>query len=145
MGGYLIVDGHSVIFGWPDLRAVQARRPEAARELLVKQLTDYQDQTGTHVVVVFDGRGPKVNEATEAGGIQIFYSSERTTADDLIERLCAKYASTKAITVATSDRMERQTAFSFGAESISVDTLREWLDVGGRELARRIKVFTKKR
>jgi uncharacterized protein len=139
MPDYLIVDGHSVIFGWPELRAMHERRREAAREVLIRQLTNYQDHSGTRVVVVFDGKGGRVNEATEAGGIQVFYSSTGTTADDIIERLVAKYAAKCSITVATSDRMERQTVFTFGADSISADTLRDWLARAEKEFARTLK------
>lgn len=136
---YLLVDGHSVIFGWPDLAQLHRRRQEAAREELVRRLTAYQDRTGTRVVLVFDGRGPRVSETTERGGIQIFYAPEHATADAVIERLCAKYATERRLTVATSDAMERQTAFSFGADSISVDTLREWLEGDARDFDRTLK------
>ena len=43
---YLIVDGHSVIFAWPELRKLHARRSSLAREALIKRLRDYQDWTG---------------------------------------------------------------------------------------------------
>ena len=62
---YLIVDGHSIIFGWPELRKLHARRSSLAREALLKQLRDYQDWTGVHVVVVFDGKGKKVDATSE--------------------------------------------------------------------------------
>ena len=35
---YLIVDGHSVIFAWPELRQLQERRSSLAREALIKRL-----------------------------------------------------------------------------------------------------------
>src|SRR6184192_1124716 len=57
---YLIVDGHSIIFAWPELRKLHARRSSLAREALIKQLRDFQDWTGMRVVVVFDGKGRKV-------------------------------------------------------------------------------------
>ena len=57
---YLIVDGHSVIFAWPELRKLQERRSSVAREALIKRLRDYQDWTGMRVVVVFDGKGAHV-------------------------------------------------------------------------------------
>ena len=56
---YLIVDGHSIIFAWPELRKLHARRSSLGREALLKQLRDYQDWTGVHVVVVFDGKGKR--------------------------------------------------------------------------------------
>lgn len=128
-----------MIFGWPELLQQHQRRQEAARDALIQQLTSYQDRSGARVVLVFDGRGPRVSEQTVEGGIQVFYAPERTTADAVIERLCAKYAATKRITVATSDAMERQTAFSFGADTISVNTLREWLAEDERDFGRILK------
>src|ERR1041385_1784383 len=74
---YLIVDGHSVIFAWPELRKLHARRSFLAREALLKQLRDYQDWTGVHVVVVFDGKGKKVDTSSEPEEVQVFYSRTR--------------------------------------------------------------------
>ena len=89
---YLIVDGHSVIFGWPELRRLHARRSSLAREALVKQLRDYQDWTGVRVVVVFDGKGKNVETISDPGEVQIFYSRSGQSADAIIERLASKYA-----------------------------------------------------
>jgi predicted RNA-binding protein with PIN domain len=121
---YLIVDGHSVIFAWPELRALHERRTSLAREALAKQLRDYQDWSGVHVVVVFDGRGSKVTQMSDPGEIQIFYSRQGQTADAIIERLAAKYASEFDVLVATSDFMERNTVMAFGAEAMSPEALR---------------------
>jgi uncharacterized protein len=52
---YLIVDGHSVIFAWPDLRALHARRTGAARDELVRQLTAYPDRADFWRNHDFDG------------------------------------------------------------------------------------------
>ena len=126
-----------MIFAWPELRVLQERRPAAARDALVKALTDYQDATGAHVVAVFDGQGARAT--AEEAAIQIFYSPAGKTADDLVERLVAKYASVHRITVATSDRLEQQTAISFGAVScLSAEGLRTLLQGAERELNRRL-------
>jgi predicted RNA-binding protein with PIN domain len=122
---YLIVDGHSVIFAWPELRALHDKRSSLAREALIKQLRDYQDWTGIRVVAVFDGRGADVSEQTDPGEIQIFYSRSGQTADAIIERLAARYAPSFDLMVATSDSMERQTVMACGAESISPEGLRD--------------------
>lgn len=136
---FLIVDGHSMIFAWPELRALHARRTAAARDELVRRLTRYQDSSGVRVVVVFDGRGPKQNEASEPGGIQIFYSKARQTADSVIERLCALYAKEHDLTVATDDHLESTTALSFGAATVSSGMLLEMLDEADGDLDRRLK------
>ena len=121
---YLIVDGHSVIFAWPELRKVHARRSSIAREALLKQLRDYQDWTGVHVVVVFDGKGKKVDAISDPAEVQVFYSRSGQSADAIIERLASKYAERFEIMVATSDSMEAETVQACGAEWISAEGLR---------------------
>jgi uncharacterized protein len=121
---YLIVDGHSVIFAWPELRKLHARRSSLAREALIKQLRDYQDWTGVRVVVVFDGKGKKVEATSDAGDVQIFYSRTGQSADAIIERLASKYGKRFELVVATSDSMEAETVQACGAEPISPDALR---------------------
>src|SRR5215467_4343229 len=124
---YLIVDGHSVIFAWPELRKLHARRSSLAREALVKQLRDYQDWTGVRVVAVFDGKGRKVDTISDAGEVQIFYSRSGQSADAIIERLASKYAKQYQLMVATADSMEAETVQACGAEWISPDGLRALL------------------
>jgi predicted RNA-binding protein with PIN domain len=136
---FLIVDGHSVIFAWPELRALHKRRTASARERLTRILTAYQDFTGIHVVLVFDGRGTTITQETEPGGIQIFYSNTGHTADDLIERLAAKYGNLYSITVATSDLLEQQTAIAFGADCVSADGLRDMVENAERSYALEMK------
>jgi len=121
---YLIVDGHSVIFAWPELRELHQRRTSLAREALTKKLRDYQDWTGVRTVVVFDGKGSKISEESEPGEIQIFYSRAGQSADSVVERLVSKYASQFRVTVATDDYLEEQTASAFGADCISTGGLR---------------------
>lgn len=125
---YLIVDGHSVIFAWPELRKLHERRTSLAREALTKRLRDYQDWTGVRAIVVFDGRGQKVHATADPHEVQIFYSRSGQTADAIVERLASKYASRFDLTVATSDYLEQQTAAACGAECISPETLRLLLE-----------------
>jgi|SRR5438552_1913409 predicted RNA-binding protein with PIN domain len=121
---YLIVDGHSVIFTWPELRKLHARRSSLAREALIKRLRDYQDWTGVHVVVVFDGKGRKIEATSDPADVQVFYSRTGQTADAVIERLASKYAKRFELMVATSDSMEGETVEACGAEWISPEALR---------------------
>jgi uncharacterized protein len=125
---YLIVDGHSIIFAWPDLRKLHERRSSIAREALTKRLRNYQDWTGVRVIVVFDGKAPKISTTLDPSDVQIFYSRDGQTADAIIERLASKYAGKFNLTVATSDSMERQTVYASGAECISPEALREVLE-----------------
>ena len=124
---YLLVDGHSIIFAWPELRRLHERRTSLAREALTSQLRDYQDWSGIHVVVVFDGRGSSVFHESLPGEIQIFYSRSGQTADSIIERLASKYAERFQLVVATGDYLEQETASACGAETISPEGLRDLL------------------
>ena len=122
---YLIVDGHSVNFGWPELARLHQRRSSLARDVLVKQLRDFQDYSGVRVIVVFDGTGTAPSDVSEPHGIQIFYSRAGQTADTIIERLASRYAAKFELVVATSDLLERETVSACGANCISVEMLRE--------------------
>ena len=131
---YLIVDGHSIIFAWPELRKLHARRLSLAREALIKQLRDYQDWTGVRVVVVFDGKGSKISATSELGEVQIFYSRTGQQADAIVERLASKYAKRFELMVATSDSMEAETVQACGAEWISAEGLRGLLSSNRKSL-----------
>ncbi len=124
---YLVVDGHSIIFAWPELRKLHQRRSSLAREALTKRLRDYQDWTGVRTVLVFDGRGSKTSVISDPSEVQIFYSRRGQPADAIIERLASKYATQFGLIVATGDSLVRETANACGAETISPEMLREVL------------------
>jgi predicted RNA-binding protein with PIN domain len=125
---YLIVDGHSAIFAWPELKRLHARRSSLARDALVKKLRDYQDYSGARVVVVFDGTGATTTEDSDPHGVQVFYSRRGQTADAVIERFASKYGRKFDLTVATGDLLEQETAGACGADCISIDLLRSLID-----------------
>ena len=125
---YLIVDGHSIIFAWPELRKLQSRRRSLARDELIKQLRHYQDWSGIRVSVVFDGAGERVTEESNPSDVQVFYSPRGQSADSIVERLAGKYASRFELTVATSDSLEKETVNAFGAACISPEELRRRLE-----------------
>lgn len=141
----LIVDGHSMIFQWPDLRTLHAQKGATAREQLVQMLTRHQDATGLHVIAVFDGKGARANEASEPAGIQVFYSQDGQTADSVIERLVATYAAKYDITVATDDNLERTTVESFGGSWISSEMLAFELRDSEAEVADQIRRLRRKK
>lgn len=143
---FLIVDAHSVIFAWPELATLHRRRMALAREALIKTLTEYQDTSGVRVVAVFDGRGVAASsDASEPGGIQIFYSGQGHTADDVIERLAAAYAGKHELTVVTNDVAEQDTVTGFGAACISTERLKELLEAAQADFARELKRHRHKR
>ncbi len=141
----LLVDGHSVIFAWPDLAEIHRRNTASARENLVRRLTGLQDSTAWEVAVVFDGRGAKASSESDPSGIAVFYSKSGQTADEIIERLAAKYSASCEVTVATDDHMERTTVEALGGMSISTDQLLSEMDSTDGALRERIQNLAKKR
>lgn len=142
---YLLVDAHSVIFSWPELRRIHQIRQESGRDELVKRLTLFQDSSEYRVIAVFDGSGPCTSSDSASDGIQVFYSSAKKTADSVIERLCAKYGSVYDLTVVTNDLMEQQTAITFGALAVRVETFLSWASDAEKETRRVIKKNRAKR
>ena len=142
---FLIVDGHSVIFAWPELRAMHNRKTFNARSELVKILTGYQDHSGVRVVAVFDGQGKTASNESQLGGIQVFYSASGQTADTVIERLVAKYVDRCDILVATSDHLEQETIYALGAQWISAEELHTLVSESEKEFSRFLKDYQKKR
>ncbi len=128
---YLIVDGHSIIFDWPELRKFHSRRPSRARDGLIKKLRHYQDWSGVRVVIAFDGQGARVSEVSDPHDVQIFYARRGQSADTIIERLASKYASRYDVTVATSDSLVMETGNASGANWVSPDRLRELIEAVG--------------
>lgn len=129
---YLIVDGHSVIFAWPDLRKLHDRRPSLAREALIKRLRNFQDWTDERVVIVFDGQDSRITRSSEPHDVQIFFARGGQSADAVIERLACKYASRFDVTVATSDLLEMETVNACGAACLSPAALRELVETSGK-------------
>lgn len=133
---YLFVDGHSVMYAWPELRRDQrstGRRHLAQLELM-KRLRTYQDMSGKQVVLVFDGTHSQRSEVREPGGLQIIYAEATTTADAILERLASRYASQCSVEVVTADGMVRETTLACGAGWTSPEMLKSMCDDADRQV-----------
>lgn len=128
----MLVDGHSMIFSWDELRQLHEQRMELAREALCQRLQVYQDVTGERVVVVFDGKQEAVAGERRPDDIQILYSKRHGSADEILERLACKYATDHDLTVASRDRAVLDMVSSFGANAISANGLADLLDTAER-------------
>ena len=124
---YLVVDGHSVIFAWADLRRVHDQNRAAARKALADRLQHLHDTTHWRVTLVMDG---KLGTAIPMGkrnatDMVITYATADQTADSIIERLVAASGVAADIMVVTADEAERLTVESLGAATASPDWLRQ--------------------
>ena len=113
----ILVDGYSLLHNWPELARGKARHSAAAREELISRLTLYRDAIGTPITIFFDGAGapkgtPAANSSPE---LEVIYSSDGRTADDLIERAAYRFADYGEVLVVTDDHAERDTVVSLGS------------------------------
>ena len=136
---FLLVDGNNIIHAWPELHDLHRRQKGLARTELQRQLLEYQDQSGKRVVLVFDGRGPGITDEREPNGLQVIYTNGSSSADDVIERLAAKYAEKYDLTVATDDLLVQNGVISSGGFAISSNQLSDWLDRAAGEMQRFIE------
>lgn len=141
---YLLVDGHSIIHAWPELRSLHTRQPTQARRELIRHLSDLHDSGRWRVTLVFDGRaGGK--EETPKDSLAVLYASGDQTADSIIERIVQAHAGKGEIGVVTADHAEITAVESFGAFGFSPDWLRDELRVAGQEVAECLENYRRKK
>jgi predicted RNA-binding protein with PIN domain len=117
----ILIDGFSLLHQWPELAEGAARHSERARDALVEMLQQYQDANGTPVTVFFDGRGArKTKPKNESGNaVEVLFSRDGQTADDLIERAAQRFQSYGEVLVVTDDFAERNIVGGFGGSVAS--------------------------
>ncbi|MBI2926573.1 MAG: NYN domain-containing protein [Verrucomicrobia bacterium] len=119
----ILVDGYSLLHDWPELAPGKARHSAAAREELVRMLTQYGDACGTPITIVFDAADappgtPKLPSTPE---IEVLYSGAGQTADQMIERAACRLRAYGEVLVVTDDNAERETVAAFGAMASSCE------------------------
>ncbi|MDD4931960.1 MAG: NYN domain-containing protein [Methylacidiphilaceae bacterium] len=121
----LVVDGHSVIFAWKELRELHARSPGQARGLLAGRLQQIHDAGAWSVILVFDGRFGSRRDRIESSSddMVIAYSGPDCTADSMIEAFIAQRKDREQVTVVTADQAERRSVEAMGGWCSSP----EWL------------------
>ncbi|HTL18196.1 MAG TPA: NYN domain-containing protein [Patescibacteria group bacterium] len=112
----ILVDGYSLLHGWPQLAQGQPRFSAAARDELVRRLTLYQDAIATPVTIFFDGAMPKNQRRKPEGAsaIEVLYSHSGQTADQMIERAAHRFGPYGEVLAVTDDNAERETVISLG-------------------------------
>ncbi|MDE1170945.1 MAG: NYN domain-containing protein [Verrucomicrobium sp.] len=120
----LLIDGHSVLYAWPELRALHQRNPRQARETLIAHLRRFHDAGNWNVTLIYDGQtgGPAMRG--HPGDMEVFYSKAGQSADSIIEALVARHAQPGEITVITADGGERSVVEGLGAFCMSPDWLK---------------------
>ncbi len=123
---HLLVDGWNVIHRSNAMKALLLHSDEAAaRCALAALLAPIHDALGMRVTIVYDGRGDEIKIARLGRHLTFseVYTPSCLSADELIEQVCASSKEPESLAVASDDNMVRLTASSFGAETLSVETL----------------------
>ena len=112
----ILVDGYSLLHSWHDLVPDAPRHSARAREALIRVLTQYADSVGTPVTLFFDGAGaPKdVPKNISTDSLEVVFSRDSKTADDLIERTAYRLKPYGEALAVTNDFAERDTVISMG-------------------------------
>jgi predicted RNA-binding protein with PIN domain len=141
----LIVDGYNVIHAWPTLkRLLDEASLEAARDQLVDRLSVLGMVTGAEVTVVFDSHRAAASSEETVEGVRVIFTRKGHSADHAIERIA--YQSSEAgdvITVATSDRFQRDLVRGMGGAVISALELERRVVDAEAEMGRRVKRYSR--
>ena len=112
----ILVDGYSLLHAWHDLAPDEPRYSAAAREALIRVLIQYADSICTPITLFFDGAGgPKdTPKNISSDSLEIVFSRDSKTADDLIERTAYRLKPYGEALAVTNDYAERDTVISMG-------------------------------
>jgi predicted RNA-binding protein with PIN domain len=141
----LIVDGYNVVHAWPSLkRELDEAGLEAARDRLIERMAVLGMVTGAEVTVVFDSHRAASSSEEVIEGVRVMFTRKGHSADHAIERIA--YLAAEAgdvITVATSDRFQRDLVRGMGGAVISALELERRAADAEAELGRRVKRYSK--
>jgi len=140
----LIVDGYNVIHAWPSLKRLLGVSLEDARDKLVERLSVFGLVTGADVTVVFDAHHSNAlaNAEERVEGVRVLFTRKGHSADHAIERIAyAAAGSGDNLTVATSDRFQRDLVRGMGGAVISAPELERQVIEAEQELGRRVKKY----
>ena len=141
----LIVDGYNVIHAWPSLkRLVSGASLEAARDELIRRLAVLGMISGEEVTVVFDAHHSAAmsNSEETVDGVRVIFSRKGHSADHVIERIAYQTSgSGDYLTVATSDRFQRDLVRGVGGAVITALELERRVIEAESEMGRRVKRY----
>ena len=134
---YLLVDGYNIIFAWEELQAVARDNLDAARQLLMDLLSNYQGFKKCVVILVFDAyKVPRgLEEVIRYHNIYVVYTKEAETADAYIEKATFEIGKKHRVKVATSDGAEQLIILGHGALRLSATAFRAEVEQVEGEIA----------
>ncbi len=142
----ILVDGYSLLHNWPTLAPGKPRFSSAAREELVRTLTQYFDACGTPITIIFDGvQGlPGSRETASTPEVEILFSRAGQTADQVIERLTHRLRPYGELLVVTDDATERDVVLAGGGTAASCQSFIQTVESTLAEMERQIELYNQK-
>src|ERR1700722_3250840 len=142
----ILVDGYSLLHGWPEIAPGKPRHCAAARDELIHHLTLYRDAVGTPITVVFDGANNDIRLSTVESKpeMEILYSRAGQTADDIIERVTHRMSAFGEVLAVTDDFAERDTVIAMGGMASSCLNFIQTVESALAELQDDIKAHNRK-
>ena len=133
---YVLVDGYNIIHAWDELREIGEDNLDAARQVLMDLMSNYQALRGCELILVFDAyRVPyHKEEIIRFHNIFVVYTKEAETADAYIEKTAHEIAKNHRVRVASSDNMEQLIVLSQGALRVSAQAFHQEVERTGEEL-----------
>ena len=135
---YLLVDGYNIIFAWEELKAVAQDNLDAARQMLMDLLSNYQGFRKCEVILVFDAyKVPgSTREVSHYHNIHVVYTKEAETADAYIEKATFELSKQRRrVRVATSDGAEQLIILGHGALRLSASIFRQEVEQTAGQIA----------
>ena len=141
----VIVDGYNVIHAWPQLKRLLGDASlEAARDKLIDRLSVFGMVAGADVTVVFDAHHStaRSNSQENVEGVHVLFTRKGHSADHAIERIAYEASQVgDVITVATSDRFQRDLVRGMGGAVISAQELERRVIDAEEEMGRRVQRY----
>lgn len=122
----LLVDGYNMIGSWPQLIALKKQdKMEDARDLLLRELSDYSKYKNIRTIVVFDSQFiPGIAQRYNYHSLEVIFTQEGQTADAYIEKNIDDYQNALTnVTVATSDFAQQRIVLGKGSSRKSAPEL----------------------
>ena len=141
----ILVDGYSLLHGWPELAPGKPRHSAAARDELIHQLTRYRDAIGTPITIVFDGANKDIRLSTveSTPEVEILYSRAGQTADQIIERAAHRLSAYGDVLAVTDDFAERDTVIAMGGMASSCLNFISSIEAAFAELQDEVKAHNR--
>ncbi len=130
------MDGYNIIFAWDELKDLAKDNLDAARQVLMDLLSNYQGFHKCEVILVFDAyKVPGgLGEVSRYHNIYVVYTKEAETADAYIEKATYEIAKKYRVRVATSDAAEQLIILGHGALRVSARAFQEEIGFTNRQI-----------